>query len=52
MVTAVTVTILFSPYEDIAQTSRAYRLRPLSDKQAALPLIARWLLGYRTLSGV
>ena len=50
MVTTVTVTILFS--QDIAHTLRAYRLRPLSDKQATIPLIARRLLEYRTLSGI
>ena len=58
MVTAVTVTFLQMKIQGqnprtmcthalIACGLCAYRFRPLSDKQAALPLIARWLLGYR-----
>ena len=40
------------PHALIACCHWAYRFCPLSDKQAALPLIARRLLGYRTLSGI
>ena len=36
-----------APHALIARALWAYRLRPLSDKQASLPLIARQPLGYR-----
>ena len=40
------------PHALIACCLWTYRFCPLSDKQAALLLIARWLLGYRTLRGI
>ena len=40
------------PHALIACGLWAYRFCPLSDKQAALPLIARWLLGYRTFNSI